>query len=96
MVVPPKDAATIHKNIPGAIEDGQGGFTVPCTTNASVALIYAGQSFTIDPRDLAFQPLDANNPQGDCVSGIASADARAPPTQWLVSLFFDLREEKDQ
>ncbi|KAF8802550.1 aspartic peptidase A1 [Phlegmacium glaucopus] len=84
MVLPDNDAAAIHKLIPGSAPDGQGGFTIPCTTNASVSLTYSGQSFTIDPRDLAFQPLDPNNPQGDCVSGIASAGAGASETQWLV------------
>jgi hypothetical protein len=84
MIIPDADAATLHKNIPGAVADGQGGFTIPCTTNASIALTYAGQSFTIDPRDLAFQPLDPNNPKGDCVSGIASTRANAPANQWLV------------
>jgi len=83
MVLPPADATVIHQNIPGAQEDGQGGFTIPCTTNASVALTYSGQSFTIDPRDLAFQPVDANNPQGDCVSGISSGSI-GTVTQWLV------------
>lgn len=83
MVLPAADAAVIHQNIPGAQEDGQGGFTVPCNTNASVALIYAGQSFTIDPRDLAVQPVNSNDPQGDCISGIVSTGSGSM-TQWLV------------
>lgn len=84
MVLPPADAAAIHQNIPGAQSDGQGGFTVPCTTNASVALTYSGQAFTIDSRDLAFQPVDPNEPQGECVSGISSGTV-GTATEWLVS-----------
>lgn len=83
MVVPANDAAVIHKNVPGAQPDGQGGFTVPCTTNASVALTYAGQSFTIESQDLAFQPVDSKDPQGTCVSGIASGTVGSA-NQWLV------------
>jgi hypothetical protein len=83
MVVPANDAATIHNSIPGAASDGQGGFTVPCTTTASVALTFGGQAFAIDPRDIAFQPVDANNPQGDCTSGI-TAGSIGGANEWLV------------
>lgn len=82
MIVPDADATTIHNSIPGAQSDGQGGFTVPCNTNASVALTYGGKTFTIDPRDVARQPpVDSN---GNCASGIASSSGGSA-TQWLVS-----------
>ncbi|KAF8199635.1 aspartic peptidase A1 [Pholiota molesta] len=87
MVVPANDAATIHNSIPGAASDGQGGFTVPCTTTASVALTFGGQAFAIDPRDIAFQPVDANNPQGDCTSGI-TAGSIGGANEWLVGDVF--------
>ncbi|KAF9048515.1 aspartic peptidase A1 [Panaeolus papilionaceus] len=83
MVVPAADATAIHNLIQGAKSDGQGGFTVPCTTTASVALTFNGQAFAIDPRDIAFQPVDPNDPQGDCVSGIAAGDVGGA-TEWLV------------
>lgn len=84
MVLPEADALTIHKNIPGAKLNENVGFTVPCDTNASLVLAYGGQSFTIDPRDLAFAPLGA---QGDCVSGIASSGngSENGPATWIVS-----------
>ncbi|PPQ63842.1 hypothetical protein CVT24_009055 [Panaeolus cyanescens] len=83
MVVPADDATAIHNLIQGAQSDGQGGFTVPCTTNATVVLTFGGRDFAIDPRDIAFQPLDPNDPSGDCVSGIASGEIGGP-TEWLV------------
>lgn len=83
MIVPQADADAIHAQISGAASDGQGGFTVPCTTNASVALTFGGQEFTIDPRDIAFTPVDANDPTGDCVSGIAAGNIGGA-TEWLV------------
>ena len=86
MVLPANDAQTLHNQIPGSKSDGQGGFTIPCTANASVALTFGGQQFTIDPRDIAFQPVDANNPQGDCLSGITSGSVGGA-TEWLVSSF---------
>jgi len=87
IVAPQSDAETVHAAIPGAQPDGQGGFTVPCNTNASVALTFGGTSFAIDPRDIAFQPLDVNNPNGDCVSGIASGNIGGA-TEWLVGDVF--------
>lgn len=83
IVAPAADAAAVHKNIQGAKSDGQGGFTVPCTTTASVALSFGGTSFAIDPRDIAFQPVDPADPTGDCVSGIASGNIGGAQ-EWLV------------
>jgi hypothetical protein len=87
IIAPPNDALAVHNAIPGAKSDGNGGFTVPCTTNASVALTFGGTSFAIDPRDIATSPVNANNPTGDCVSGISSGEVDGATT-WLVRLFF--------
>ncbi|KAG7451050.1 aspartic peptidase A1 [Guyanagaster necrorhizus] len=87
IVAPTSDADAVHKLISGAQSDGQGSFTVPCTTNASVALTFGGQEFTIDPKDLAFTPVDANDPTGDCVSGISAGSVGAN-NEWLVGDVF--------
>jgi len=87
IIAPPQDAATVHQAIPGAKSDGQGGFTLPCTTTTSVALSFGGTSFAIDPRDLAFQPVDPNDLTGDCVSGISSGQIGGA-TEWLVGDVF--------
>lgn len=87
MLLPQSDAVLIHQNIPGAQSDGQGGFLVPCTTNASVALTYGGQPFTIDPRDIARQAVNASDSEGLCVSGISTDPevVTGPGSLWLVS-----------
>ncbi|KAK0204685.1 acid protease [Desarmillaria ectypa] len=87
IIAPQSDATAVHKLISGAQSAGQGSFTVPCTTNASVALTFGGQKFTIDARDLAFTPVDPNNPTGDCVSGIAAGSVGAN-NEWLVGDVF--------
>jgi hypothetical protein len=84
IIAPDADAQAVHQQIPGAKSDGQGGFTIPCTTTASVALEFSGQTFAIDPRDLLFAPVDPTNLTGDCVSGISSGQIGAA-TEWLVS-----------
>jgi hypothetical protein len=87
MVVPPSDAAAIHAQISGAKSDGQGGFTLPCTTTASIALTFGNQPFAIDPRDIATKPIDPDEPNGDCVSGISSGQVGGPEV-WLVGDVF--------
>uniref|UniRef100_A0A8H7XYG4 Peptidase A1 domain-containing protein n=1 Tax=Psilocybe cubensis TaxID=181762 RepID=A0A8H7XYG4_PSICU len=87
MIVPPSDAATIHSGIKGAKSDNQGGFTVPCTLTDKVALQFGGQTFEIDPRDIAFAPINPNDQNGDCVSGIAVGNVGGP-TEWLVGDVF--------
>lgn len=86
MVLPQADAQAIHKKIPGA-KNVNGTFTVPCTTKSSVALTFGKQSFTIDPRDITFLPVNANDPTGDCVSGISTGNIGGQ-TQWLVGDVF--------
>jgi len=83
ILAPAADAAKVHQGIQGAKSDGQGGFLVPCTTNASIALNFGGKSFAIDLRDLAFAPVDANNSTGDCVSAISGGNV-GDATEWLV------------
>ncbi|KAI0261484.1 aspartic peptidase A1 [Gloeopeniophorella convolvens] len=87
MIAPPADAAAIHQQIPGSQSDGQGGFTVPCTNNATVTLTFGGQNFDIDPRDIAFSPIDPNDPTGDCASGISSGEQNGA-NEWLVGDVF--------
>lgn len=87
IIAPPADATALHAQIPGAKSDGQGGFTIPCTTDAQVAFTMGTQSFSIDPRDLLFVPVNQNNLQGDCVSGIMSGQIGGPQ-EWLVGDVF--------
>ena len=88
LIVPDADAQAIHQQIPGAKSTQNNGiFTIPCTTNASLALVFGGNSFAIQPSDLTFRPVDPNNLTGDCVSGISSGTINGP-TVWLVGDVF--------
>jgi len=87
IITPQADADAVHQAIPGAKSDGQGGFTIPCGTTTSLAMTFGGQSFAIDPRDLAVQPVDPNNPTGDCISGIAAGNV-GTATEWLMGDVF--------
>lgn len=85
IVAPDADAAAVHAAIPGSASDGQGGFTIPCNTTASVALTFSGQAFAIDTRDLIFAQADAAGET--CVSGISSGEIDGATT-WLVGDVF--------
>ncbi|KZT59158.1 acid protease [Calocera cornea HHB12733] len=101
ILAPASDAAAVHALIPGAKSDGQGGFTIPCTTSASVALSFGGTAFTIDPRDILFAPVDPDDVTGDCVSGI-SAGQIGGAKEWLVgdvflkNAYFSVNENTNQ
>ncbi|KAJ6631021.1 aspartic peptidase A1 [Mycena sp. CBHHK59/15] len=75
IVAPPADATAVHQLITGAKADGQGGFTVPCSFNQTVALSFGGTVFAIDPRDIAIG--SAQSTTGDCTD-----------TEWLVGDVF--------
>ncbi|KAJ6570186.1 acid protease [Mycena vulgaris] len=82
LVVPANDAAAIHAKIPGA-KLTNGHYTVPCNTDASVAMEFGGKSFPINSKDLPF--ASNGRTTGDCTSGIgAFSDSSDNPTQWLV------------
>ncbi|THH27412.1 hypothetical protein EUX98_g6771 [Antrodiella citrinella] len=87
IVAPPADAATVHAAIPGAKSDGQGGFTIPCTTSVSFALTFGAQTFDVNPQDLLFTPVDPTDLTGDCVSGISSGTVGSAQ-EWLLGDVF--------
>ena len=87
MVIPPDDAAAIHAQIEGSATDGAGNFAVPCDTTSVVALTVGGQAFTINPKDVAFQPLSGAGTDGLCLSGISSGQIGGP-NEWLVGDVF--------
>lgn len=87
MVIPPDDAAAVHAAIPGSATDGQGNFAVPCDTTSVVALGVGGTQFTINPKDVAFQPLSGAGTDGLCLSGISSGQIGGP-NEWLVGDVF--------
>jgi len=62
------------------------GFTLPCTTNATLSLTFAGTAFNIQPSDLTFLPV-TDDLMGDCVSGISSGTIGGV-NEWLVGAVF--------
>jgi hypothetical protein len=86
IVAPVNDATAVHALITGSQSLGQGQFTVPCDFNQSIALTLGGNSFTIDPRDIATQPVDNTNT--NCASGISGGSFGTSDTEWLVGDVF--------
>jgi hypothetical protein len=84
--MPEADATALHNAIPGATgPDAGGAFTIPCTTQANIAFVFGGQSFSIDPRDLSFLPL--TDDLQTCTSGIMAGNIGGD-AQWLVGDVF--------
>ncbi|SPO25886.1 related to extracellular aspartic proteinase [Ustilago trichophora] len=87
IVAPESDADALHAQIPGAKSDGQGGYTMPCTTTKQVAFTFGGVEFPIDTRDMLFVPVDPDNLKGECVSAISSGNV-GQRNEWLVGATF--------
>ncbi|KAJ9479187.1 putative Saccharopepsin (putative) [Pseudozyma hubeiensis] len=87
IVAPQSDADAVHAQIKGSKSDGQGGYTIPCTTTDQVALTFGGTQFPIDTRDMLFLPVDANDLTGDCVSAISAGNV-GQQNEWLVGATF--------
>jgi hypothetical protein len=81
IIAPAADTQAVITMIGGTCDTQQ--CTVPCTTNASLALSFGNAAFTIDPRDLAVLPVNANDPTGDCTAGIQPGTI-GTNTEWLV------------
>jgi len=87
IVAPPADATTFHNAIPGAKADGQGGFTIPCTTSVQVVMNVGGGAFPIDTQDLLFLPVNQTDLTGDCISAV-SAGQVGGANEWLLGDVF--------
>jgi len=89
LIAPQEDVDAIHSQVPGA-KQVDGSWTVPCQTKVSISLTIGSMDFAIDPRDIAFIPIDGNDMQGDCWSGIGVGTV-GPfhlPTTWLLGDVF--------
>ncbi|KAG6820932.1 hypothetical protein H0H93_009168 [Arthromyces matolae] len=92
LLAPPTDVNAIHAHIPNAtFHSDLQLWTVPCVVPKNAKSIFSltigGRSFSVDSRDLAFLPIDAANPKGECQSGI-SAGMIGGPQEWLVGDVF--------
>jgi hypothetical protein len=100
MVAPQADAEAVHARIPGSKSDGQGGFTIPCNTTATVSFKFGGQDWPLLARDMIFVPLNENDPNGDCVSALGGGTV-GQANEWLVGaaalkrLYFATNAEKN-
>jgi hypothetical protein len=82
ILAPPSDAQQVMQSLGGACDAQQ--CTIPCTTQASLALSFGNTSFAIDPKDLAVLPINPNDPTGTCTAGI-QPQMIGTATEWLVS-----------
>lgn len=70
LIAPPALATAIHTPLTGAQSDGQGSFSIPCSTTAQISLTFGGRPFFIDPRDYVGSVISGNN----CLSRITGQD----------------------
>ncbi|KAL8874155.1 MAG: hypothetical protein Q9174_000460 [Haloplaca sp. 1 TL-2023] len=84
MLLPPLDAEELHGKIPNAQHDGE-TYTVPCTSDTSIQLVFSGTSYSISPKDYVGDADEDDS--ATCASNIIG---RKPfeANQWLVGDVF--------
>lgn len=86
IIAPKSQADAIHNAIHGASSDGQGGYEIPCTTDATLSFTFSGgHKFTINSRDLIFAGSNKNS--GMCISAVSSGNAQGD-SAWLLGAAF--------
>ncbi|KAJ7242794.1 aspartic peptidase domain-containing protein, partial [Mycena haematopus] len=87
IIAPQKDVDAIHNSIPGAkFDNSSNAWTVPCNMTNSVALVIGTKPFPVDPRDLAYQPVDYAT--GECTSAIVEGDVGNDSRHWILGAAF--------
>lgn len=81
-LIPPKDAAALHKLIPGSSTSGEENFVIPCNSTAKVQLTFSGVSYTISPKDYVGSKYGSG-----CVSTIVGHQMFGD-NEWLVGDVF--------
>ncbi|KAE8373430.1 aspartic peptidase domain-containing protein [Aspergillus bertholletiae] len=81
-LIPPKDAAALHKLIPGSSASGDENFVIPCNSTAKVELTFSGKNYTISPKDYVGSKYGSG-----CVSTIIGHQMFGD-NEWLVGDVF--------
>ena len=84
MLLPPLDAKKLHSQIPNSQHDGE-TYTVPCTSDTSIQLVFSDISYDISPKDYVGDPDEDDG--ATCASNVIG---RKPfeANQWLVGDVF--------
>ncbi|TFY57952.1 hypothetical protein EVG20_g8341 [Dentipellis fragilis] len=75
------EADTLNEKIPGAEKVSPGQWDIPCTTQAVLALTIGGEVWPVDPRDLAYEPVEDS--PGFCISNILG-DGGVEDGRWIL------------
>ena len=84
IIAPKAQAEAIHKSIPGASSDGQGGYQIPCNTQKTLSFTFNGQPFNVNSQDLIFGPSKSGD---NCISAVSSGNAQGD-SAWLLGAAF--------
>lgn len=89
LIVVPNDLIdSIIKFIPGSQRDDVfNTIDVPCDSNISVAFVFGGKTFDIDPRDMIRGQLRSGD-NTMCASGFSTSTGVLQGEDWLVSVTF--------
>ena len=82
ILIPPNDAKQLHASIPGAEQETDAQWLIPCDTDLDIQLVFSGQGYSISPKDYIGSKV-----QSLCESRFVGTQG-AGPDQWLVGDVF--------
>lgn len=87
LFLPVADARTLHTAIPGAKENVNGEFHIPCFTKANITFVFQNIGYSIRPEDYIGRFV-GNNTVSLCRSNIVSYSPPGLEGEWLMGTPF--------
>ena len=84
LFLPPNQAKTLFAGIPGSKQVDSETFSVPCTTNTSIQMVFDKVPFSISPEDYIGAPISGGNMCSSTIFGVQVEGG----TQWLLGDVF--------
>lgn len=74
------DATTFHNAISNSINNNDGTFEIPCSTDVAVKFVIGGGHYAVDMQDLLNPTYNGNGDMINCQSSVVGMDQ----TNWIL------------
>ena len=83
ILIPPADAKQLHASIPGAVQENDAQWNIPCNTDLDIQFVFSGQGYSVSPKDYVGPKVGG----GLCSSHFVGTQGSGPD-QWIVGDVF--------
>ena len=83
ILIPPADAKQFHASIPGAVQETDAQWNIPCDTASDIRFVFSGQGYSVSPKDYVGPSVGG----GLCSSHFIGTQGSGPD-QWILGDVF--------